>query len=129
MNGGGEAEAGQGPEATFQAYLAEGRFMLQRSRSSGRFCFYPRALEPESGADDLEWVEASGGGTVYSATVIRQRPEKGGDHNVVLVDLDEGPRMMSRVVGIAPDAVAIGMKVRAEIGELEGRPAILFRPA
>jgi len=124
------AEAGPeaGPEAVFQAFLAEGRFMLQRSRSSGRCVFYPRALEPTSGADDLEWVEASGRGTVYSTTVVRQRPDRGGDYNVALIDLQEGPRMMSRVVGLAPDQVRIGMQVQAEVGDLDGRAAVVFRP-
>lgn len=118
-----------GPEATFQRFLAQGRFMLQRSRSSGAFVFYPRRLAPGTGRDDLEWVEASGRGTVYSTTVVRQRPEKGGDFNVALIDLDEGPRMMSRVVGTAPEEVRIGMAVAAEVGELDGTPAVLFRPA
>lgn len=119
---------GPGPEAIFRAHLAEGRFMIQRSASTGRHVFYPRVVMPGSGEADLEWVEASGQGTVYATTVTRRRPEKGGDYNVALVDLAEGPRMMSRVVGIAPDAVAIGMKVRAKIDDLNGAPAVLFEP-
>ncbi len=124
-----DAHAGLGPDALFEAFLAEGRFMIQRSRSTGAHVFYPRAIAPGTGADDLEWVEASGRGTVYATTVVRQRPEKGGDYNVALVDLEEGPRMMSRVVGVAPDAVAIGMAVVAEVGDIAGKPAVLFRPA
>src|SRR5690606_32935433 len=53
------------PDAEFNAYLAEGRFMIQRSRSSGKYVFYPRVAEPGTGARDLEWTEASGLGTVY----------------------------------------------------------------
>ena len=64
------------PEQEFLAYLEQGEFMLQRSRSSGNFLFYPRVAEPGSGAMDLEWVKASGAGTVYSTTVIRQKPPK-----------------------------------------------------
>lgn len=124
-----DAPSGLGPDALFEALLAEGRFMIQRSRSTGAHVFYPRAIAPGTGADDLEWVEASGRGTVYATTVVRQRPDKGGDYNVVLVDLEEGPRMMSRVVGLAPDAVAIGMAVVAEVGDISGKPAVLFRPA
>lgn len=120
---------GPGPDAAFEAFLAEGRFMLQRSRSTGAFTFYPRALAPRTGADDLEWVEASGAGTVHATTVVRQRPEKGGDHNVALIDLEEGPRIMSRVVGVAPEEVRIGMAVRAEVGDIGGTPCVLFRPA
>lgn len=75
-----------GPEAQYLAFLAQGRFMLQRSRSSGRHVFYPRQLVPGSGETDLEWVPASGLGTLYAITVNRSR---GGNHNVALVDLDE----------------------------------------
>lgn len=120
---------GPGPEARFQEYLKEGRFMIQRSASTGKHVFYPRVVAPGSGEADLEWVEASGEGTVYATTVTRRRPEKGGDYNVALIDLAEGPRMMSRVVGIESDQVKIGMKVRAKIEELNGAPAVVFEPA
>lgn len=118
-----------GPEAQFRAYLEQGKFMIQRSKSTGVYVFYPRVAVPGTGEADLEWVEASGDGVVYSTTVVRNRPEKGGDYNIALIDLAEGPRMMSRVVDIEPAAVEIGMKVRAKIGELDGTPQILFTPA
>ena len=120
---------GPGPEAVFRAYLGQGRFMIQRSASTGLHVFYPRVMMPCSGEADLEWVEASGEGTVYATTVNRRRPSSGGDYNVALIDLAEGPRMMSRVVGIAPEDVKIGMKVTAKIEELNGTPAVLFEPA
>ncbi|MBK0400260.1 OB-fold domain-containing protein [Limibaculum sp. M0105] len=119
---------GPGPEARFKAYLAEGRFMIQRSRSNGAHVFYPRVAMPGTGEADLDWVEASGLGTVYATTCNRARPEHGGDYNIALIDLDEGPRMMARVEGIAPDAVTIGMRVRATIGEIKGEPAVIFQP-
>ena len=46
--------------------------------------------------------------------------------NVVLVDLDEGPRMMSRVEGIAPEAVRIGMRVRARVALQGDEPVVVF---
>ncbi len=119
---------GPGPEAVFRAHLGEGRFMIQRSASTGAYVFYPRLVAPGTGEADLAWVEASGEGTVYATTVARRRPSSGGDYNVALIDLAEGPRMMSRVVGIAPDAVTIGMRVRAKVDELNGAPAVLFEP-
>ena len=120
---------GPGPEARFHAYLKEGRFMIQRSASTGRYVFYPRVVAPGTGEADLEWVEASGEGTVYATTITRRRPEKGGDYHVALIDLKEGPRMMSRVVGVEPEDVKIGMKVRAKVDELNGAPAVVFEPA
>ena len=118
-----------GPEETFRNHLAEGRFMLQRSASTGTFVFYPRPFVPGTGETDLEWVEASGEGTVHATTVNRRSPEKGGSFNVALIDLAEGVRMMSRITGISAEDVHIGMKVRARIGELNGAPAVLWETA
>lgn len=115
-----------GSEAEFKTFLDEGKFMIQRSKSTGAYVFYPRPFIPTSGETDLEWVEASGEGTVYATTVNRRSPEKGGTFNIALIDLAEGPRMLSRVVGIAPEDVRIGMKVRARIDELNGAPAVLW---
>lgn len=115
------------PEQEYQSHLAEGRFMLLRGRTSGRCMFPPRVAEPLSGATDLEWVPASGTGTVYSTSVMRERPPKA-NYNIALVDLDEGPRMMSRVEGLAPEAVTIGMRVRAAIIQEDGRPLVVFHP-
>ncbi|CAN5625671.1 OB-fold domain-containing protein [soil metagenome] len=119
----------QGPEAAFRAYLAAGRFMIQRGRESGACVFYPRVFAPGDAAGKLDWVEASGRATVYATTVTRRRPDRGGDYNVFLVELAEGPRLMSRVVGIAPGAVRIGMALDARIETLRGEPAVVVVPA
>lgn len=116
------------PEADFAKHLAEGRFMILRSASTGGCVFYPRIAEPCTGATDLAWVEASGRGTVYSTTVVRMR-DPSQSYNVALIDLEEGPRMMSRVTGIAPGDVRIGMAVRAEIEQAGDGPLVVFRPA
>jgi uncharacterized OB-fold protein len=115
------------PDADFQDFLKQGQFMLQRSRSSQRCFFYPRVLEPQTGNTDLEWVQASGLGTVYSATVIRPKPPAQ-PYNVALVDLDEGPRMMSRVEGIPADQVTIGLRVKARIVEEVDQFFVVFGP-
>lgn len=118
-----------GPEAQYRAFLAEGRFMIQRSAGSGAYVFYPRVAEPGTGARDLKWVAPSGLGTVCATTVTRQRPEAGGDYNIALIELDEGPRILSRVTGTAPEDVAIGLRVTAHVEEMDGAPAVLFRRA
>ena len=115
------------PDEDFRRFLAEGRFMIQRSKETGRHVFFPRAVEPGTGAE-LEWVEASGRGVVHAVTVVRKRPPEP-SYNVVLVDLEEGPRLMSRVEGVEPDAVPIGMAVQASIVEQEGEPVLVFTPA
>jgi len=118
-----------GPEAQYRAFLAEGRFMIQKSRGSGAYVFYPRVAEPVTGARDLEWVAPSGAGTVYATTINRQRPEKGGDYNIAMIELEEGPRIMSKVTGMAPEEVKVGLRVAAYVGELDGAPAVLFQKA
>lgn len=115
------------PEQEYFAHLAQGRFMLQRSRASGRCFFYPRVAAPVSGDRDLEWVPASGRGTVHATTIVRPKPPQQ-PYNVVLVDLEEGVRVMSRVEGIAPEAVKIGMPVQARIGTQDEKPILLFDP-
>ena len=115
------------PDEDFRRFLGEGRFMIQRSLATGAYVFFPRVAEPGTGAV-LEWVEASGLGTVHATTVVRKKPPEP-SYNVALIDLAEGPRMMSRVEGVAPDAVVIGMAVRAAIIEQDGEPVVVFTPA
>jgi uncharacterized OB-fold protein len=116
------------PEEEWLAHLAEGRLMIQRSRSTGGHVFFPRVAEPGTGAEDLEWVEASGRGTVHAVTVVRKR-DPSEDYNVALVDLAEGPRMMSRVDGTEPGDVAIGMPVQVRIVSDAVGPLVVFVPA
>lgn len=117
-----------GPERHWRAALAEGRFLLQRARSSGTVFFPPRLMEPGSGDDEWDWIEASGLGTVHAVTVIYPKPPLE-PRAVVLVDLDEHVRLMSEVEGVAAEAIAIGLRVRARIGERDGAPLLLFDAA
>jgi uncharacterized OB-fold protein len=81
-----------------------------------RAAIHPRrVLCPACGSRRLADETSAGRGVVYSTTTVYRREAI---HNVALVDLDEGFRVMSEVVGIAPDDVRIGMGVRArEDGE------------
>jgi uncharacterized protein len=115
------------PEQEYFAHLAQGRLMLQRSRASGQCFFYPRVAAPVTGDRDLEWVPASGRGTVHATTIMRPKPPQQ-PYNVVLVDLEEGVRVMSRVEGVAPEAVKIGMPVQARIGTQDDKAILLFDP-
>ncbi len=115
------------PDVEFIEHLRAGRFMLQKSRSTGRVYFYPRIMAPGTGAEDLDWVEASGKGVVYSTSVMRVRPPLP-SYNIALIDLAEGPRLMSRVEGLAPEEVRIGMTVKARIDPGEDHPIVVFIP-
>ena len=116
------------PAQDYQNHLDQGRFMLLKARGSGKCFFYPRIAEPGTGDRDIEWVEASGRGAVYAVTVIGKKPPTP-NYNVVLVDLEEGPRVMSSVVGVAPEDVTIGMAVKARIDQVDGKGVLYFEPA
>jgi uncharacterized OB-fold protein len=120
--------AAEGPDHTFQRLLSGGRFMIQRSASTGKAVFPPRVMAPGSGETDLEWVEASGRGVIHSFTIVSQRPPRS-DYNLCLIDLEEGPRLMSRVLDIPNDQVAIGLAVEAVIADSGEEAVLMFRPA
>ena len=113
----------------YQAALDAGQFHIQRCKACAKAIFYPRELCPHCGSDQLAWEPASGQGTVYSTTVIRRKADAGGDYNVSLIDLAEGPRMMSRVEGMAPADVKIGMAVKAQVITHNGKGLVVFNAA
>ena len=110
-----------GPEQHWRGALAEGRFLLQRETASGAHIFPPRVTE------NSEWVAASGLGTVYSRTTVRQRPPAV-SHDVVLIDLDEGPRLMSAMRSAEIAAPAIGARVRLVIDQTDAGPLLVCEP-
>ena len=124
-----DAFIGPGPDAQFLDHLRSGQFCLQLCRDCGHYHFPPRVVCPRCGFGAMEWRRASGRGTVYSSSVVRRRAERGGDYNVAIIETAEGPRMMSRVEGMAPDAVRIGMHVLARVQSKEDPPRLVFDPA
>lgn len=129
MNASSEHPSSPGAQAQYFAFLAEGKFMIQRCEQCDKHVFYPRTLCTHCGSERLLWVRPSGKGTVYSTSVVRKKKEEGGDYNVVLVDLEEEVRLMSRIDGIAPDQVTIGMPVQAQIVSDSGAAVLVFVPA
>ena len=135
------AESGPFWEAT-----REGRLLVQWCTACDRGVFYPRAFCPycpAAGAaatagrlvDTLEWREASGRATVHAA-VVEHRPEAAGaafsqgePYCIALVDLEEGVRMMTNIVGCPPGDVHAGMAVTVRWEPLsDGRQLALFGP-
>jgi uncharacterized OB-fold protein len=113
------------PETQWRAALAQDRLLLQRG-PGGDAVFPPRLASPGSG-EPLEWLEATGLGEVYSFSWISRKPPLDPYH-VALIDLDEGARLMSRVDGVDPDTLSIGMRVRAFVDHSGEAPLLLFRP-
>jgi len=118
----------QGIQARHQQALDQGRFLIQLCGACGRHVYFPRAVCPHCGADEPALVSPAGTGTVAAVTTIGRKPDAGGNYHVCLVDLDEGVRLLSRVEGLAPDAVAIGLRVRARVQVSEGKGLVVFDP-
>ncbi len=112
----------------------EHRLMLQRSKRTGKYVYYPRAVSPYGPGDELEWVQATGKGTVYSYTVAR-RPTgpqwaDDGAYVIAIVELEEGPHVTANILGCPPEQVAIGMPVAASFEDVtEDVTLVQFRPA
>lgn len=106
---------GPGPDAVYRTFLADGKFKIQKCGGCGEHQFYPRLMCSQCGSVDVAWVTPSGKGEVYAVSVVNRRDEKGGPYNVAMVALAEGPKLMSRVDGIAHEDVKIGMAVAVRI--------------
>jgi uncharacterized OB-fold protein len=104
-----------GIQLQHQAELNAGRFLIQHCSGCDRHIYYPREVCPHCGGDALHLVPPRGTGSVYATTTVRRKADAGGDYNVVLIDLDEGVRLMSRVEGVASADVAIGQRVKARV--------------
>lgn len=96
--------------------LKEHVIRIQYSPSAGTYVFYPRILAPGTLADDLEWREVSGAGTLYTFTVTDRptAPPWAGSvpQLLAIVELDEGPRMSTELVDVDPASLRAGMRVR-----------------
>jgi uncharacterized OB-fold protein len=111
----------------------EGKLILQHCSGCDRWSFPVRERCPHCFAARLEWRQASGRGTLYTFTVMHQVMNPGFasavPYNVAQVDLEEGVRMVSNVVGIRNDALRVGMKLEAVFEDGgEGISLPKFRP-
>lgn len=110
-----------GPEATFLDHLRAGRLMIQRA-PDGAAVFPPRVCAPGTGAP-LDWRPAAGTGRVHAVTVEHRKGQP--PRALVLVELDDGVRMLSRMPEADQEAIAIGDRVRARI-VAEEPPHVVF---
>lgn len=124
------------PNAVSQPFwdaAKEHRLVLQRSKKTGRYIYYPRAVSPFGADDELTWTAVSGRGTVYSYT-IAQRPTApqwadDGPYVIAIVRLEEGPHLTTNIVGCEPGAVRIGMPVVVDFADVTGEVTLVhFRP-
>lgn len=108
--------------------------VLQRCGACGVLRYYPRALCPACLSDAIEWVRASGRGTVYTFTITHQNQAPGFrdalPYVLAYVELAENVRMLTNIVECAPDAVRIGMPVEVVFEDATAAVTLpKFKPA
>jgi uncharacterized OB-fold protein len=79
------------------------RLVLPRCDACDQWHFYPRSVCPHCGSDAIAWHDASGKGVIYSVTHVHRAPSPAFEamvpYAVAIVALDEGPHLMSAVIG------------------------------
>jgi uncharacterized OB-fold protein len=111
----------------------EHRLVLPKCRSCGEIYFFPREFCPHCLSGGIEWIEASGKGKIHTYSIVGRpaSPSFSDDvpYAVAIIELDEGPRMMSNVCDIAPDEICVDMPVEVvfeDVSESVSLPK--FRP-
>jgi len=96
----------------YWAAAREDRLVLQKCSDCGAYRFYPRYLCPDCWSENADWVDVSGRGTVHSFTIVARAPlpafREKVPYVVAIIDLAEGPRMITNIVGDDALGVAIG---------------------
>lgn len=104
---------------------AEGRFMIKRCQACGEAHWYPRTMCPTCHSDRTVWEESKGEGVVYTYSIMRRASAP---YAIGYVTLDEGPAMLTNFVGMAPEDLKIGMRVKVRLQPTEGAPVPVFAP-
>jgi hypothetical protein len=121
----------------FWSAAAAGNLVMQRCEACNEYVWTPRKTCLDCGSPFLTWEKMSGRGSIFTFTVIRQVAGRGGSaafaedipYVLALVELAEGPRMLTRIVGCKIDDVQIGMDLQVEFEQAS--PDIwlpVFRP-
>ncbi|WOH38898.1 Zn-ribbon domain-containing OB-fold protein [Thalassotalea fonticola] len=104
--------------------VQEDKLLVQHCNSCDTNIFYPRRVCPECWSKDIGWVEANGTGTIYSITTTylgtTSEFTKELPIHVAYIDLDEGIRMASNIVGDGADTARIGDRVEVEYVKANG---------
>ncbi|MET7478657.1 Zn-ribbon domain-containing OB-fold protein [Streptomyces sp. NPDC005648] len=113
---------------TYWDAAAEGRLLIRRCGACGRAHHYPREFCPYCWSEYVTWEPASGRAALYTWSVVHRNdlPPFGQrtPYVAAVVDLAEGPRMMTEVVGCEPGGLRAGMEL--EVTFRDGTP--VFRP-
>lgn len=117
----------------FWAGTREGKLLIQTCKDCKSKIFYPRKRCPECWSGNLDWMQASGRARVFTfSTAYAMVEPKFMDelpYTLAYVDLEEGVRMMTRIVGCAPEEVHFDMEVEVTFHERAGFFLPYFTPA
>lgn len=111
---------------------AAGRLLLASCDACATVIWYPKTLCPDCGGHAVSWSPAAGTGTIYSFSVVRRAAgsfRAAVPFVVAYVELDEGPRVLTNIVGCDPDDVSIGQAVQVVFVDTgEGSALYRFEP-
>lgn len=111
---------------------ALGELRIQLCADCHRHYFYPRPSCPECGSADVSWVAASGRARLHTY-LINHRPAPGFEapYAIAIVELEEGPRLMTNIVGVenTPEKLQLDMELQVTFEERDGMWIPLFTPA
>lgn len=128
MNSPAELPVNDPTHAAFWAAAARGSLTVQHCKACGHYQFYGRPFCLRCQSDDVVWSAVRGTGTVYSSTCVRRSwiAEFTPPYTVAIVELDEGPRLITNIVN---GNAAIGERVRVTWRERTGLPPVpVFEP-
>lgn len=115
----------------FWTGLGVDELRLRRCDSCREISWYPREMCPECHSVGGTWEVATGRGHVYSYTIVHRGQEgyeKFTPYVLAWVQLDEGPRVMTNIVGVDPFVVSIGMRVKAFFDHSAAGTMLRFEP-
>jgi uncharacterized protein len=114
----------------------EGRLVIRRCNACGEAFFYPRPFCPRCWSDDVGWIDASGRATLYTWSIVHVNDLPPFHERVpyvaAIVTLEEGPRMMTNVVGVDFDDLDADMALRVTFRSISDEPPVtipVFEPA
>ncbi len=115
----------------FWEALSRHEVRIQQCRDCEAWVYYPRAFCPSCLSPELEWKQISGKGTLYSFTIARRPtapfwadevPQR-----IIVVELDEGPRLTSTLCNVADDDIRVGMRLKPVFDDVDGKDVTLLR--
>lgn len=116
-----------GAERMYAQFLKAGQFRIQRCTACHVSVFYPRQLCPECGHTELEWYAPAGQGRIYALSRVHHPVDASKSHDVALVDLIEGVRIMGIVIQPAQRRLGIGDTVQLALECFEDSYRIIFQ--